>query len=575
MAWILLRAKAKTAIAIPRRFEAGNLYESQMEIPGTTVRGAFAAAFLNSGKPADENFCRLFENPSIRFGPLRPLPRGIENLNKFIPVMPVPKSARSCKYDDGLPEEGHGVLDLLFEVLGKTEASEHREESCIKCGAPIEPLEKPWLIVDWKQNFGIDYKPDFRLNTHVGIGAVGTEEMGVAMEGRLFSLQCLPQGTNFSGWIAVGKDDPEILLKDLGFQKSGGEIWRLPFDLRVGRRSSTYGALEIEAKVSNETPWRQTHGNFEERWRKFQEGFWRRFISLEKLNLLSDDTSHFAKGYVFSVTFLTDTILLDLFLRPYRILIAEEVARRLGICESKVRLLATFTRSQIIRGWNTAHCLPKEQDLAIVAGSVFLFIVQRDAIEECKLMRKLQEWEEKGIGWRRSEGFGQVIICDPWHVHKSEDGFVPLRRMAADEEIQGTVEFDKRVVEFVRAIEEKKGKVDLTKTQLQNLKTLAHIIDIAYRHLPGGLEIHPCERLKQHLEHQKEKGRGWSQEIQWKDKKIKVADGLKEVLDLDSCNWSVALQRLEHFVQLMLTSIEGTKLDEQFVVSERLRGDVQ
>lgn len=573
MAWILLRAKAKTAVAIPRRFEAGNLYESQMEIPGTTVRGAFAAAFLNSGKSADENFQRLFEKLSIRFGPLRPLPKDVEELTKFIPIMPVPKSARSCKYDDGLPEGGHGVLDFLFEVAGKTEASEHREESCRKCGAPIEPLEKPWLIADWQQEFGIDYKPDLRLNTHVGIGAIGGKEMGVAMEGRLFSLQFFPQGTDFSGWIAVGESDVGNFLKDLGFQKSDGEIWRLPFDLRVGRRSSTYGALEVKAKVTSEPPWWQTHGKFEERWKNFQEGFWSRFNSPEKLNLSGQGARDFANSYVFSVTFVTDTILLDLFLRPYRILLAEEVARRLGIPENKVRLLVPFARSQIIRGWNTAHCLPKEQDFAIVAGSVFLFIVQRDAIEEFELMRKLQEWEEKGIGWRRSEGFGQVIVCDPWHVRKSTDGFVPLCWKAGEKKVERKLGFEEQVVEFVRAIEER--KVDLTKTQLQNLKTLAHIIDATYRCLFEGLEMHPCQRLRQHLEHQRDKGRGWSQEIQWEGKKVKVADGLIEVLDLASCNWDAALKRLRYFVQLMLTSIEGTRLDRQFVVTKRVKGDAQ
>lgn len=566
MRWVLLSAKALTAVAVPRRFEAGNLYESQMEIPGTTLRGAFAAAYLNFGKPANEEFLCLFENPKVRFGPLRPLPQSVKDLPNFIPVMPVPKSAQSCKYDDGLPEGGHGVLDLLFEV--SYEPSESRKElTCHQCGAPIEPLEKPWLVANWEQGFGVDYKPDFRLNTHVGIGAIGTREMGVAMEGRLFSLQCFPQGTKFSGWIAIADGDAENLLENLGFERRDEKIWQLPFHLRVGRRSSTYGALEVEAKVSDTPPWHQTHGCFEDRWKKFQEGFWQRFGSPENLRLKSDTKQAFANGYVFSVTFVTETILLDKFLRPYRILSAEEIAKRLKIDEDKVQLLASFSRPQIVRGWNSAHRLPKEQDLAISAGSVFLFIVQRDAADEDVLKQKLKAWEENGIGWRRSEGFGQVLICDPWHVRKSIEELVPLCWKKTRKE-QVAEKFEEEIVKFVKAIE---SETPLTKTQLERLKTLAHILDSAFRH-SHEMEFHPCQRLKQYLQHQKERRiSGWGEEVLWEGKKMTVAEALMAVLNLDAYNWDESLRRLDQFVQLMLTSIAGKDLDKQFKMSERIR----
>lgn len=574
MAWLLLKAEAKTAIAVPRRFEAGNLYESQMEIPGTMVRGAFAIAFLNKGKIADENFERIFESHKIRFGPLRPLPKGIENFPDFIPVMPIPKSARSCKYDDGLLERGHGVLDFLFEVAEEIDPNQIRSElTCEKCNAPIEPLEKPWLVANWSKSFGIDYKPDFRLSTHVGIGAIGTEEMGVAMEGRLFSLQYFPQGTKFSGWISVNDSEPESLIEELGFKKEE-KVWQLPFYLRVGRRSSTYGALKVEAQLSDKPPWQQTHGSFEERWENFQNGFWKRFVGVEKLKLPASDKNTFSGGYVFSVTFVTDTILIDSFLRPYVVLTEEEVAKRLGITESKIKILSSFARPKIVRGWNNAHRLPKEQDLAIASGSVFLFIVQRNAILEDEIKKKLKDWEEKGIGWRRSEGFGQVLICDPWHIRQSSEELVPLSWEAREKEFVEPSKYDEQVVKFIRAIEAKtKKKLELTKTQLQNLRTLARIIDATYQHLFGE-EKNPCKRLKHYLEHQRDRGiKGWSQEILWKGKEVKLADGLIDVLELESCKWETSLRRLDQFVQLMLLLIAGRNLDSDFEVSDLIGGD--
>ena len=576
MAWVLLKAKAQTAVAVPRRFEAGNLYESLTEIPGMTVRGAFAALYLSRGKPADGEFQRIFENHKIRFGPLRPLPKGIEGLSEeYIPVMPVPKSARSCKYDDGLPEGGHGVLDMLFEVAEEIDQSEKRGEiTCSQCGAPIEPLEKPWLVAKWHQGFGqgfgVDYKPDFRLNTHVGIGAVGTEEMGLAMEGRLFSLQCFPQETGFSGWISVNEGDPENLLEALGFERIGDERWRLPFYLRVGRRSSTYGALEVEALLRQEPPWWKTHGKFEERWKKFQEVFWQRFNDPSKLRMAVGDKGAFQNGYVFSVTFLTDTILIDQFLRPYRLLTAEEVARRLGIQPNQIQLLATFARPQIIRGWNTAHRLPKEQDFAIAAGSVFLFIIQKGAIDENSLITQLREWEERGIGWRRSEGFGQILICDPWHLRSAPEELVPLKWGKQRKPLE-TRGFEKEIIDFVKAIED---KANLTKNQLEHLRARANQINAFLQRGLQNLQIDPHQALADYLKHQSERRiSGWGQTIKWGGRDQSLADALIEVLGVHSLCWEEVLKRIHQFVTLMLLTVSGKKLDEQFKVGKCVGGD--
>ncbi|GEM_PF-1504980 len=566
MHWVLLKATAETAIAVPRRFEAGNLYESMPEIAGTTVRGAFANAYLRlQGGQPDSNFEQWFENHAIRFGPLRPLPKEVVNIPENASVLPMPRSARSCKYEDGLPEGGHGVFDWLLEVAEKQEPTKQRDKfNCPECGAPIEPLEKPWLIADWKKHFGVDYKPDLRLMTHVGIGAVGTEEMNLAMEGRLFSLQSFPAGTEFHGWIAIRSGNVYELLKQLNFKQVNEEMWEMVPLLHVGRRSSTYGALKIMAQVVDKPPWQETHGDFERRWEEFQKKFWNRFGSPERLNLRVKDVSVFNGAYVFSVTFVTDTILLDEFLRPYRVLTAGEVARRLGLRleTSKVSNLATFARPQVVRGWNTAHKLPKEQDIAIAAGSVFLFAVQRDAIEESELKLALKCWEEQGIGWRRSEGFGQVLICDPWHLRLKHDESVPLRWERGEMGPTKRRGLDEKVVEFLRQTEDALVKSGLSRTQLEKLKERAHHIN-ATRQL--GRDQNPCERLKEYLEHQaKRKTKGWVHKVSWQGKEQAFAYALIDVLGLNTCNWEVALSRVDDFVLATLVLLNGRKLEEKF-----------
>ena len=550
--WVVLKAVAKTGIAVPRRFEAGNLYESHLEIPGSTVRGAFAAVFLEQGNnPA--NIPQWFETPAIRFSPLRPVPMEGE-VPDGLAVLPVPRSARSCKYEAGLPEGGHGVHDLLLKVAQPL-SERHEELDCPECHAPIEPLDSPWLLANFVTKYGRDYKPDLRLATHVGIGAIGTEEMNTAMEGRLFSLQFFPVGTEFRGWIAVRGDDEEkarekteALLKVIGFERNTSGQWQLE-NLRVGRRSSTYGALTVTALVQDKSPWQESHRTFEERWKAYQEQLPEK-LSMEKAQ----------DNFFFSVTLVTDTILLDDFLRPYRVLTGREVERRLGLEEGSVRLLASFARPCLVSGWNTAHRLPKERDMAIAAGSVFLFSVPR-IVDEEKLKRALKRWEEEGIGWRRSEGFGQVLICDPWHLTQS---MVCLRWQKSHEEakVKG---LDEKVVSFLQRHEGELKRSGLSSSQLNYLQSYANILDRLYR-----LEAvkNPNERLMEYLRHQAERGiGGWAHKIEEKT----IAEALIEVLGLGE-EWEDVIKRVNDFVLAMRVILEGREKDKEFSIKQLLCG---
>ena len=552
--WVILKAVAKTGIAVPRRFEAGNLYESHLEIPGSTVRGAFVAIFLQQGNNS-ASIPQWFENPAIRFSPLRPVPMEGE-VPEGLAVLPVPRSARSCKYDGGLPEGGHGVYDLLLKVAQPLSEG-HEELDCPECHAPIEPLDTPWLLANFATKYGRDYKPDLRLATHVGIGAIGTEEMNTAMEGRLFSLQCFPAGTEFRGWIAVrdengekARERAEALLKAVGFERNTSGQWQLE-NLRVGRRSSTYGALKVTAWLKDETPWQESHRPFETRWKAYQEQLPEK-LSMEKAQ----------ENFFFSVTLVTETILLDDFLRPYRVLTSREVERRLGLEEGTVRSLASFARPCLVSGWNTAHRLPKERDMAIAAGSVFLFSVPRSVDEE-KLKGALKRWEEEGIGWRRSEGFGQVLICDPWHLTQS---MVSLRWQKSHEEakVKG---LDEKVVSFLQRHEGELKRSGLSSSQLNYLQSYANILDRLYR-LKGISD--PMKRLKEYLERQDERRLGgWTHRVGDKT----LAKALIEMLGLEGDKWDEwddVVKRLNDFVLAMRVLLEGSKKDEWFNIQEWL-----
>jgi CRISPR-associated protein Csx10 len=68
---------------------------------------------------------------------------------------------------------------------------------------------------------------------------------------------------------------------------------------------------------------------------------------------------------------------------------------------------------QRVMGWNSLYRLPKADELAVVKGSVFLFGF-KSAIDD-DLVEKLFELQQSGVGLRRREGYGQLLIANPFH----------------------------------------------------------------------------------------------------------------------------------------------------------------
>jgi CRISPR-associated protein Csx10 len=74
----------------------------------------------------------------------------------------------------------------------------------------------------------------------------------------------------------------------------------------------------------------------------------------------------------------------------------------------------------LLTGWNMAWRLPKEDEIAICKGSVFLFCTDKNLRKEQidNLSRMFAIIEQAGIGERRNEGFGKIRICDEFHLEE-------------------------------------------------------------------------------------------------------------------------------------------------------------
>lgn len=178
-------------------------------IPGSVVRGAFAAAWLARhgvsapGTPERKEFLGLFEG-GVRFGAL------LRDGTEFMSLAVV-----GHKYD---PQDSCAVVDYDHAMGGGPPSY------CPDCGSPLEQL---------KGLHGTRPVPDRRTSVAIG-------ESGVALAGQLFTRETLRAGQAFSGTIVTGQDQREILA-GLG-------------PVRIGGRRTTHGLAEVGIRNGSTPP---------------------------------------------------------------------------------------------------------------------------------------------------------------------------------------------------------------------------------------------------------------------------------------------------------------------------------
>jgi CRISPR-associated Csx10 family RAMP protein len=79
------------------------------------------------------------------------------------------------------------------------------------------------------------------------------------------------------------------------------------------------------------------------------------------------------------------------------------------------RCVAAVTKHERLRGWNAAHGLPRQDEWAVMRGSVYAYWFQGTADQLAALKQELWQFSEAGVGLRRNEGFGAVEVSDDFH----------------------------------------------------------------------------------------------------------------------------------------------------------------
>ena len=391
-------------------------FETLKYIPGTALSGAFAAAHLKAHDNEAE-FTRFFLSGEICFSNLYPA-----NFNEFSntdlkddeqPVKPIPNTARSCKRFSGFRfkanernKERHGVMDSLI-YWGLFALSEQTKVEILEshknctysddygaCGELLDAFSGFYRRGEDVAEIG-QSEVKTRLLTRTGI----SRETGTVQEGILYNREVLNEGQVF--WGTMSFADESLQEKFYDFAEDVGEKGMLRVGNNLTRGLGKLGVPQIQAFEADDM------ASLKKRAGAFNEKF---HIEAQRYGV---DLLH---EFYFPITLQSDAILLDHQLR-YQMALDEDYLRDVWDLEDVALIYQNAGQRHII-GWNALLGLPKAAEWAISMGSVFLFGYNGTPDEH--FYQKLYDIEQKGIGKRRSEGFGQVTIADAFHWEVNE-----------------------------------------------------------------------------------------------------------------------------------------------------------
>lgn len=349
-------------------------------IPGSTMRGALAQRYLDV-YGQDGLFKEIFLNENCRFSDLLPS-RENEALSRYLPF-----TACSCKRNPGFA--GHGVGDLLWlrasqHLLDEIRATADIPRNLDDPVCPSGTCRQDIKTINGYWNAQVDAPTDINVlrteTLHTGIDRT----TGTVAESILYSIESVEphfsDGTPiwFNGYLNLSASAWPRMKELLAPASS--------FFLGHGRTRG-HGEVQLKLGVANAEP-------DSERWVEWNAAchqFIQRAIGLK------------ARGFFFSVGLLSDAIIVDPYLR---------YMAALDLQWPGLHHVCSVMKRGVAIGWNQAHHLPKEDEITISRGSVFLYRFDGELYE---IKEKLDYLETMGIGLRRNEGFGRILISDPLH----------------------------------------------------------------------------------------------------------------------------------------------------------------
>ena len=412
MKQIKLTITAQSALAIGQKKPGGSVSEAMDYIPGTVIRGAIAKALIQVGgqpQPGDD-FHKLFldDTPAIfsnGYPAIASLGKGCYEL-KDDDIQVLPATALSTKNDSGFTPKKAGVFDSLIDSFCAREQGYFYQPNDLK-GNAVEPMGG-FYSHDGNEKY-VKHSVTKRLLTRVGIN----RRRATAQDEILYSIEVMDEAQG-----KAEKREQTVYRARINISNNGLADQLLTFlqnhckTSRLGGSASRgLGKVKVAFSLkeigNQQADLKKRIDNFnkalEERWKHW--------------NVLSQATSNPTEGRLFfALTLQSDAILSENWQRT--MVISEAIlAQALKIDKESLKLHVSHSSYGHRSGWNAAWGLPKDVELITPMGSTFLFSMP----EGNPCYKVLTELEERGIGQRTEEGYGQIRVCHEFHQVMREE----------------------------------------------------------------------------------------------------------------------------------------------------------
>ena len=382
----------KSPIITGGRKPTGQAVEAVQHIRGGLIRGAVAKAWLansENGEP-DADFRELFLNDGA----------GIFR-NCYPGSNVLPATATGCKDFAGFlsadDAEKHGIFDTLLERLISEQADWLYQPNCPSCGGRVESQGGFYEQLN-------ELYEKRTLNTRLLTRVAINRQRKVAEDELLYHLTAVDplsedgQEVRLHGSARV----PAPLVSKVAdtlqkqVQRLGGGVSR-----GLGRV-----CVKVMKKCEDSDSLAHRIDNFNA---ALQE-VWETYSHLPTVKMDAFE------GTYFSIALQSDAILVSEDGWQRSMILTAPVLQDMAGCDAEVTLIRNFASYDYVGGWNAAWGLPKATDLATRMGSVFVF----HTADIDSWISALKMLEKVGIGSRSEEGFGQILICDPFHLWTRE-----------------------------------------------------------------------------------------------------------------------------------------------------------
>ena len=397
-----IKVTLESPILTGGRKPSGQAVEAVNYIRGGLIRGAIAKALLTDleNNEPDDDFRQLFLNDEA--GIFRNCTPGSKVL---------PATAASCKDFSGFhkadDKEKHGIFDTLLERIVSEKADWMYQPNCPKCNGRVEAQGGFYTK---SESIFTKKELNTRLLTRVAIN----RQRKVAEDELLYHLTAIdPIIVKKKKETSQDEVKSEKVILHGSARIPSSLVNKVDRTLQQKVKRLGGGSSRGLGKVCIDVDKQQSSDTLSKRIKVFNEGLqtvWQSYADLPNTEIGAFE------GTYFSLNLQSDAILTaeDGWQRSMGL--TAPMLKEIAGCKTDVTLVRSFASYDYVSGWNAAWGLPKETDLVTKMGSIFVFHTP----DIDKWLSKLQKLENIGIGNRREEGFGQVLICDPFHLQMQD-----------------------------------------------------------------------------------------------------------------------------------------------------------